>query len=44
MLIYTKAYAIMEGEKYVKFINPRRKDLKDIWLPDNGPVAMKKDW
>ncbi|OQP61722.1 hypothetical protein A3860_31140 [Niastella vici] len=44
MLIYTKAYAIMEGGKYVKFLSPRRKELKDIWTPDDKPVIMKKDW
>lgn len=44
MLIYTKAYAIMEGGKYVKFLSPRRKELKDIWTPDDKPVVMKKEW
>lgn len=44
MLIYTKAFAIMEGGKYVKFLSPRRKELKDIWTPDDKPVVMKKEW
>lgn len=44
MLIYTKAYAIMEGGKYIKFLSPKRKELKDIWAPDDKPVVMKKDW
>lgn len=44
MLIYTKAYGIMENGKYIKFLSPRRKELKDIWTPDDKPVVMKKDW
>lgn len=44
LLIYTKAYAIIESGKYVKFLSPRKKELKDIWTPDDKPVVMKKDW
>lgn len=44
MLIYTKAYAITEAGKYVKFLTPKRKELKDIWMPDDKPVVMKKEW
>jgi hypothetical protein len=45
MFIYTKAYAIKDAAgKYVKFLTPRKKELKDIWWPDAGPVVMKKDW
>lgn len=44
MFIYTKAYAIKEDGKYVKFLTPRRKEIKDIWWPESGPVVMRKDW
>lgn len=45
MLIYTKAYAISDTSgRYIKFLNPRKKELKDIWMPDDKPVLMKKDW
>lgn len=45
MLIYTRAYAISDTSgHYIKFLNPRKKELKDIWLPDEKPVIMKKDW
>lgn len=44
LLIYTKAYAIIDAGKYVKFLTPRRKELKDIWTPDGKPVVMRKEW
>ena len=45
MFIYTKAYAIKDtAGKYVRFLTPRKKELKDVWMPESGPVVMKKDW
>lgn len=45
MFIYTKAFCVKDSTgKYVKFLNPRRKELKDIWWPESGPVVMRKDW
>lgn len=44
IFLYTKAYAIKDGGKYVKFLTPRHKELKDIWWPESGPVVMRKDW
>ena len=45
MLIYTKAYAISDTSgHYVKFVNPRKKEIKNIWMPGDKPVMMKKDW
>jgi hypothetical protein len=43
ILLYTKAYAIKEGGKYVAFINPRRKELKNIWKPKD-PEVMEFEW
>lgn len=45
LLIYTKAYGIRdESGNYIKFLNPKRKELKDIWLPGEKPVVMKYEW
>lgn len=45
ILLYTKAYAISDSPgHYVKFLTPRRKELKNIWMPDDRPVLMRKDW
>lgn len=45
MFIYTKAYAIKDtAGRYVRFLTPRKKELKDIWWPESGPIVMKKDW
>lgn len=43
ILLYTKAYAIKEGDRYVKFISPKRKDLKQIWKPKD-PEVMEFEW
>jgi hypothetical protein len=43
MLIYTKAYAISEGGKYVRFLTPKRKELKNIWKPKD-PEVMEFEW
>jgi len=43
ILLYTKAYAIKEGDKYVRFINPKRKELKQIWKPKD-PEVMEFEW
>jgi hypothetical protein len=43
ILLYTKAYAITEGGKYVMFLNPRRKELKNIWKPKD-PEVMEYEW
>jgi hypothetical protein len=43
ILLYTKAYAISEGGKYVKFITPKRKELKNIWKP-RDPQVMEFEW
>lgn len=45
ILLYTKAYAISDTTgRYVKFLTPRRKELKNIWLSDDKPVLMKFNW
>lgn len=44
IFLYTKAYAIKDSTRYVKFLTPRRKELKDIWWPESGPVVMRKEW
>jgi hypothetical protein len=43
MLIYTKAYAVKVGGRYVKFINPKGKELKNIWKPKD-PEVMEYEW
>jgi hypothetical protein len=43
VLLYTKAYAIREGDKYIKFITPKRKELKQIWKPKD-PEVMEFEW
>jgi len=43
VILYTKAYAIKEGERYVKFITPKRKELKNIWKPKD-PQVMEFEW
>jgi len=43
ILLYTKAYAIKEGEKYVRFLTPKRKELKQIWKPKD-PEVMEFEW
>lgn len=45
ILLYTKAYAIGDTTgRYVRFLTPRRKELKNIWTPENKPVVMKYEW
>jgi hypothetical protein len=45
IFLYTKAYAIKDTTgKYVKFLTPRKKELKNIWSPDDKPVVMRKEW
>lgn len=45
ILLYTKAYAISDTTgHYVRFLTPRRKELKNIWLPDEKPVVMRYNW
>jgi hypothetical protein len=43
ILLYTKAYAITEGEKYIGFLNPKKKELKNIWKPKH-PEVMEFEW
>lgn len=43
ILLYTKAYAIKEGDKYVRFMNPKRKELKQVWKPKD-PEVMEYEW
>lgn len=45
ILLYTKAYAISDTTgRYVRFLTPRRKELKNIWTPGDKPVVMKFEW
>ena len=45
ILLYTKAYAIKDANgKYVKFLTPKRKELKNIWMPNDQPMVMKFEW
>lgn len=45
ILLYTKAYAISDSAgRYVRFLTPRKKELKNIWLPNEKPVVMKYNW
>lgn len=45
ILLYTKAYAVSDSPgHYMKFLTTRRKELKNIWLPDEKPVMMKYNW
>lgn len=45
ILLYTKAYAISDtAGRYVRFLTPHRKKLKNIWLPGDKPVVMKYEW
>ena len=44
MIIYTKAYAIRENGRYVKFLSVKRKEIKEIWKPDDNPQVMVKEW
>lgn len=43
VLLYTKAYAIKEGERYVRFLTPKHKELKQIWKPKD-PQVMEFEW
>jgi hypothetical protein len=43
ILLYTKAYAIVEDKKYVKFLTQKRKELKNIWKPKD-PQVMEFEW
>ncbi len=43
ILLYTKAYGIIESGKYVKFLTPKRKELKNIWKPKD-PQVMEFEW
>lgn len=43
ILLYTKAYAIIDDKKYVKFLTPKRKELKGIWRPKD-PQVMEFEW
>lgn len=43
ILLYTKAYAIVEEKKYIKFLTPKRKELKGIWKPID-PQLMEFEW
>jgi hypothetical protein len=43
ILLYTKAYAVMEGGKYVQFFTPKKKELKNIWKPKD-PQVMEFEW
>lgn len=42
LLIYTKAYAIIEDGKY-RFLTPRKKEMKNIWKPAD-PQVMPFEW
>lgn len=44
IILYTKAYAIRDNGRYVKFLTPKRKELKNVWSPDDKPVVMKFEW
>ena len=43
ILLYTKAYAIVEDKKYVRFLNPKRKELNNVWKP-RDPQVMEFEW
>lgn len=43
ILLYTKAYAIIQEKKYIKFLTPKRKELKGIWKPID-PQVMESEW
>lgn len=44
ILLYTKAYGIKdESGKFIKFLNPKRKELKQIWRPSE-PQVMVHEW
>jgi len=43
IILYTKAYAILEDNMYIKFLTPKRKELKNIWKPKN-PEVMEFEW
>lgn len=43
IILYTKAYAIREDNKYIRFLTPKRKELKNIWKP-NDPEVMEFEW
>jgi hypothetical protein len=44
ILLYTKAYAISDSPgHYVKFLSPKRKELKGIWKPKD-PQVMEFEW
>lgn len=43
ILLYTKAYAISDQNKYVKFLSPKKKELKGIWKPKD-PEVMEFEW
>jgi hypothetical protein len=42
-LIYTKAYAIVQDNKYIRFLTPKGKELKNIWKPKD-PQVMEFEW
>ena len=43
VLLYTKAYAIKEGDRYTRFLTPKRKELKNVWKPKD-PEVMEFEW
>lgn len=43
ILLYTKAYVIIEGGKYTKFLTPKYKALTQIWKPKD-PEVMEFEW
>jgi len=43
VILFTKAFVIKEGDKIIKFLTPKRKELKQIWKPNN-PDYMEYEW
>lgn len=43
VLLYTKAYGVKEGDKFIMFLTPKRKELKNIWKPKD-PQVMEFEW
>jgi len=43
VILYTKAFAIIQGEKYIAFLTPKGKELKNIWKPKK-PEVMEYEW
>lgn len=45
MMFYTKAYGIRDDKgKFIKFLSVRKRELTEIWKPNDQPQVMIYNW